>query len=180
MIVFLTPHVLIDARCSKAANELFYEILPEAKQQKNESDEEENDTETQTPAYYEAKYEPMFRSLIKQLKAYTEIEVKKAEAKIGQDPLPVALSQNVPSRRYARCVSMTMARSSQTLLSRRGKAKGNTDQVEYVSEVKQLLDYLNQRENGIWELSRNFGVRHSSLCTTAWARPILSLYSRSK
>lgn len=81
------------------ANDLFYELLPEKNEAKSESESEA--ATLHPPQYYEAKYEPTLRSLIRQLKAYVTREVEAAEKKEGDDPLASLLNQNTHSRRYA-------------------------------------------------------------------------------
>jgi hypothetical protein len=116
------------------ANDLFYELLPEKNEAKSESESEA--ATLRPPQYYEAKYEPTLRSLIRQLKAYVTREVEAAEKKEGDDPLASLLNQNTHSRRYAPapppCSSfwhwLGIAHSS--LLFCRGKQKGKGQRKE--------------------------------------------------
>lgn len=96
------------SRSSKVANDLFYELLPEKNEAKSESEAEA--ATLHPPQYYEAKYEPTLRSLIRQLKAYVTREVEAAEKKEGDDPLASLLNHNTHSRRYARLFLRALSR----------------------------------------------------------------------
>lgn len=71
------------------ANELFYEVLPELR---NEGDAPVGTL--RPPSYYKDKYEPHFRALLQQLKEYTTCETKEAEKKAGNDPIPLLFRQS--------------------------------------------------------------------------------------